>query len=147
MKHSKLLFAIFTLFLLLGTTNSAFAQPGQNQRPNKGKVTQLKIAYFTKELDLTTEQAEKFWPLYNEMTDKIRDKKKAGRQAASQLKDNSEYIKNRYLENIELSTRFLDEQIKMQTSAMHSFENFVNIMMDSYQKSLSQINRFFDSSK
>ncbi len=90
MKHSKLLFAIFTLFLLLGTTNTAFAQPGQNQRPNKGKVTQLKIAYFTKELDLTTEQAEKFWPLYNEMTDKIRDKKKAGRQAASQLKDNSE---------------------------------------------------------
>ena len=64
-----------------------------------------------------------------------------------QLKDNSEYVKNRYLENIELSTRFLNEQIKVQTSAIHSFENFANIMMDSYSKSLSQINRFFDSSK
>lgn len=89
MKNPKVLFAVCTLFLLFGSINSAFAQPGPNQRPNKGKVNQLKIAYFTKELDLTTEQAEKFWPLYNEMTDKIREKKKEGRQAASELKDNA----------------------------------------------------------
>jgi len=75
------------------------------------------------------------------------DKLNIDQRLLKQLKDNSEYIKNRYLENIELSTRFLDEQIKMQTSAMHSFESFANIMMDSYQKSLSQINGFFDSSK
>lgn len=29
------------------------------------KIQSLKVAYFTKELNLTTKEAEKFWPIYN----------------------------------------------------------------------------------
>ena len=58
-----------------------------------------------------------------------------------QLKENSESIKNRYLENIEITTKFFDEQFKMRISSVQSFENFARIMMDSYAKTLSQYNR------
>ena len=34
------------------------------------KVKSLKIAYITEELDLTTEEAQKFWPIYNTFDDK-----------------------------------------------------------------------------
>ena len=64
-----------------------------------------------------------------------------------QLKDNSDLIKNRYLENIEINAKFLDEQIKMRISAIQSFENFAHIMMDSYAKTLSQFNRSMTFSK
>ncbi|EGG41447.1 Hypothetical protein Nlim_1739 [Candidatus Nitrosarchaeum limnium SFB1] len=64
------------------------------------------------------------------------DKLNIDQKLLKQLKDNSEYIKNQYLENIVIGTQFFDEQIKMRISAMHSFENFVRILMDSYSKSL-----------
>ena len=58
-----------------------------------------------------------------------------------QLKNNSESIKNRYLENIEMTSKFLDEQFKMRISSIQSFENFAHVLMDSYAKTLSQYNR------
>lgn len=69
------------------------------------------------------------------------DKLNIDQRLLKQLKANSEYIKNRYLENIEISTKFFDEQFKMRISSMQSFENFAHIMMDSYSKTLAQINR------
>lgn len=58
-----------------------------------------------------------------------------------QLKMNSELIKNRYLENIEITSKFLDDQFKIRISSMQSFENFAHVLMDSYAKTLSQYNR------
>jgi hypothetical protein len=69
------------------------------------------------------------------------DKLNIDKGLLKQLKISSEYIKNRYLENIEISTKFLDNQFKMRISSMQSFENFAHIMMDSYSKTLAQINR------
>ncbi len=35
-------------------------------QPPREKIKALKIAYITKELNLTSAEAEKFWPVYNE---------------------------------------------------------------------------------
>jgi hypothetical protein len=40
------------------------------QNPNLEKLNNYKIAFFTKKLDLTSSEAEKFWPVYNEYQDK-----------------------------------------------------------------------------
>lgn len=69
------------------------------------------------------------------------DKLNIDQAILKQLKDNSDSIKNRYIENIEITTKFLDEQIKMRISAIQSFENLAHVMMDSYAKTLSQFNR------
>lgn len=39
------------------------------QRQN---IEVLKVAYFTKHLSLTTEEAEKFWPMYNSYTGEVK---------------------------------------------------------------------------
>jgi hypothetical protein len=36
------------------------------QNPNLEKLNSYKVGFFTKKLNLTSEEAEKFWPVYNE---------------------------------------------------------------------------------
>jgi len=75
------------------------------------------------------------------------DKLNIDKGLLKQLKINSEYIKNKYLENLEIGTKFFDEQFKIRISSMQSFESFAHIMMDSYSKTLAQINRSITPSK
>jgi septal ring factor EnvC (AmiA/AmiB activator) len=56
------------------------------------KVEQLKIAYFTKELNLTTQEAEKFWPVYNEMEKKIKALRKERRKTFKELEDKGDSL-------------------------------------------------------
>jgi hypothetical protein len=44
--------------------------PDPEINPNLEKLNAYKIAFFTKRLNLTSREAEKFWPLYNEFQDK-----------------------------------------------------------------------------
>jgi hypothetical protein len=37
-----------------------------SQNPNLDKLNTYKIGFFTKKLNLTSQEAEKFWPIYNE---------------------------------------------------------------------------------
>ncbi|NVK66396.1 MAG: hypothetical protein HWE22_17525 [Flavobacteriales bacterium] len=62
------------------------------RQAKKDKIEQLKIAYITSELDLTTEEAEKFWPAYNDMTDDLRQEKKSRRKKSMELKNNFETL-------------------------------------------------------
>jgi Spy/CpxP family protein refolding chaperone len=59
---------LFTcLFLLLSVTIY-----GQNEklREKKDQIKAMKVAFLTRELSLTPEEAEKFWPIYNAYDDK-----------------------------------------------------------------------------
>lgn len=40
------------------------------QNPNLEKLNSYKIAFFTQKLNLTPQEAEKFWPLYNDYQDR-----------------------------------------------------------------------------
>lgn len=67
----------------------------------------MKIAYFTENLELTPEEAEKFWPLYNEYDSKKHELRRENRtnsrlfsQQAEQLSDQEvEEIMDRMIEN------------------------------------------------
>ena len=56
-----------TLLLIL-IVSVSFAQGGMKEK--KEKIKALKVAYITEKLDLTTEEAQKFWPVYNAFDDK-----------------------------------------------------------------------------
>lgn len=75
------------------------------------------------------------------------DKLNIDQALLKQLKDNSELLKNRYIENIEIAAKFLDEQIKLRISAIQSFESFTHVVMESYAKTLSQFNQSMTFSK
>jgi hypothetical protein len=65
MKKGGIIFMFFAAFplILLKAQN-----PGIN--PNMEKLNAYKIAFFTRRLNLTSQEAEKFWPVYNEFQDR-----------------------------------------------------------------------------
>lgn len=54
---------VLTAVLISGTAINASAQKKEDW---KQKIMQEKIAFFTTEMDLTQEEAQNFWPVYNQ---------------------------------------------------------------------------------
>ncbi len=62
--------------LLLFLSIASYSQPGkfkEKLQQKKEQVKSMKIAYITSELDLTPDEATKFWPLYNDFEEKQRE--------------------------------------------------------------------------
>ena len=62
--------------LIVFISMNAIAQDGTFIRKKKEQIKSLKVAFITSELSLTSEEAAKFWPLYNAYEDKQHDIKK-----------------------------------------------------------------------
>ncbi len=75
-------------FLLALCFTAAFAQPGH---PPSGKdreqVERLRIAFLTDELDLSVEEGQQFWPIYNTFSDTRDAKEKTIRKTMRALED------------------------------------------------------------
>jgi hypothetical protein len=54
--------AIWSIIFCLTLNASLFAQ---DHRERYEQIEAIKVAFITKKLDLTTEEAQKFWPVYN----------------------------------------------------------------------------------
>ena len=67
MKKIILFFGIFTFVFLPGK-----AQDDVGGNAQGGKIQALEIAYLTKQLDLTPDEAEKFWPVFNKYREEVK---------------------------------------------------------------------------
>jgi hypothetical protein len=65
----------YLLLLLVIFAGFSFAN-AQQQGNRSEKVQALKIAFITQRLQLTTTQAQQFWPVYNQYQSEIRDLRK-----------------------------------------------------------------------
>ena len=62
-------------------------QKHQEKRPSEEDIEVQKIAYFTKELELTSEEAAKFWPLYYQSWEERTHARKTTMQDLKKLND------------------------------------------------------------
>ncbi|MFT3846670.1 MAG: hypothetical protein QM725_16540 [Lacibacter sp.] len=60
----KRLFTILIFFV--AATGFSFAQEQQPEPNQEKKIQALEIAFISRKLDLTPDEAQKFWPVYNE---------------------------------------------------------------------------------
>lgn len=67
-----------TLLLVLLSTTLAVAQ--QDKGGHRERMEALKIAFITEELALTSQEAEKFWVVYNQFETIRKEEKKAARK-------------------------------------------------------------------
>lgn len=61
---------LLILTLFLGVAATGMAQ--DDDKKDGGKIESLKIAYLTRKLNLSTEEAQKFWPVYNKYAEELR---------------------------------------------------------------------------
>ena len=77
------LFRLLSLAAVLLLTPAAHAQDGLGGGGRKGQrlgqLENAKIAFITNRVSLTQDQAQKFWPLYNEFSTRRRELNRSGR--------------------------------------------------------------------
>lgn len=100
--------AMLTFIAALGFIAISIAQPGQKHEQKKEKVEAMKIGFITQQMNLTPEEAQKFWPVYNQMNNEIEALRKDRQLARENVKDNFETMTDTEFEkliNDELASR------------------------------------------
>lgn len=64
----KFNFKYIVVVIALLLSYSGFSQHGGKQ----DKIEALKVSFITQKVDMTTQEAQSFWPVYNEYSDKIK---------------------------------------------------------------------------
>jgi len=84
----KLYHTIFisAVVLLLITANTAHAQQRRPLQARQGeRVEALKVAFFTKQLELTPDEAKAFWPLFDEYSKTVIKHRKEKKESMEQI--------------------------------------------------------------
>lgn len=68
----KNLLIIFLLCLMQLASNAQPPQGPPPQGPPPKNIQVLKVAFITRQLNLTAEEAQKFWPVYNTYSDAVK---------------------------------------------------------------------------
>ncbi len=74
----KIILCICLVFISFG----AFAQNGHRER-----IKAFKVAYITEQLNLSSKEAQKFWPIYNDYEETIKKLKSQERKMIKALKE------------------------------------------------------------
>ncbi len=110
-------FLLYISFVLAAFTG--FAQDGQ-------RMQALKIAFITKKLDLSPEEAQRFWPVYNEYSADIRayrqDAMRSGKPEI-EIEENVLNIRKKY--NAQFTRVLSPEKVNTFFRSEKEFGNFV----------------------
>ena len=81
MKH------VLVSIILLSSLTAFSQEVKKNLKMEKQKIEQRKIAFITQKLELTTEEAQEFWPIYNEMHKKIKENRSSMKKLYAPIKE------------------------------------------------------------
>lgn len=81
----RTIFTLVAFFFVFVQTSKA--QDGQGNE----KIEQLKIAFITKHLKLTTDEAQKFWPVYNQYEAEKKQIRQSTIGSVKELKDDGDF--------------------------------------------------------
>lgn len=97
----------FSVFFLVLLTVITFAQPNKGRCKHNEQIKAQKIAYLTNKLDLTVQEAQAFWPIFNEY-EKKKDALFASENELEQKMINSNNLSDK--EMSELTDRYIELQ-------------------------------------
>lgn len=73
-------------------------EKGDRHNDKRENIETLKIGFLTKKLDLTSEEAQKFWPVYNQYSDKLQEIRKKRRQNYHEAKKKFDEMSDKEVE-------------------------------------------------
>ena len=109
------------LILVITCSFSAQAQRAGKKRANKKeKMESLRIAYITEQLDLSTEQWQQFWPVYNKYQD-LKQQKRMDRRS-----DRQEGLKGDAGQQLDEMIRKEEEALKVRKAYIKDLRGVVS---------------------
>jgi hypothetical protein len=67
---------------------------------NREDIESMKIAYLTKKLDLTPDEAKKFWPVFNQFSEELKSVRSNRRKTGREAKEDFDNLSDKELEKI-----------------------------------------------
>ncbi len=109
--------------LLAVVPAASFAQADRQARLNQ--LENAKIAYITDKISLTQDQAQKFWPVYNDFTNKRRDINRRMRLLRSTNPDalTDQQIKDNLTQAMDLR----QQEVKLEKEYFERFQKLLSI--------------------
>ena len=112
---------IILLLLLVNSFQISLAQQGQHRE----RIKALKTAHITNELNLTSDEAEKFWPVYNATEERIHELKKQERKLKMRLGNGNDISDN---EAMEILNQFITIKDKIHTEEKQLIERLKKVL-------------------
>jgi hypothetical protein len=128
-----------TILLFLGFLATGFSQK-EGGKKDGGRLQALEIAYITKRLNLSTAEAQKFWPIYNQYKQELRSARTEQLQRKLSIIEVEEKVLNiRKKYNDEFVKALSTEKVNTFFRAENDFRNVVQQeMMERRQERLEQ---------
>jgi len=76
------------LYFLLVLLAAPYKMMAQDEEMPNSNLESLRVGIYTRVMHLTTEEAAKFWPLYDEMQAQIQKQKEAQKEIRQKVRDN-----------------------------------------------------------
>ena len=135
---NRLLLPILFLFAISIT---AYSQEG-NGKPDGSRLEALKIAYLTKKLNLTPEEAQRFWPIYNNYAAEIREVRADQRKnKLSEIEKEDRILGIRKKYNNEFSRAISPEKVNTFFRSEKEFGNYVQKELMERRQLRQQLNK------
>lgn len=114
------------ILLILMYSGIAFSAISQEDQKDVGRLQAYKIAFLTKKLNLTPEEAQRFWPIYNKYEDELRSARIENRQnKASEIVTEEKILNIRKKYNGEFSKALSTEKVNTLFKSEREFGNIV----------------------
>jgi len=130
MKTRKILTGICFILLmpvLSGTLYGQMNRPSpSNRRMMQGKVEEFKIAFLTKKLDLTPAEAQKFWPIYNEIDAQRKDIRKNMMEKTRQIRDTGVMTEKHALEIIDAEIAVKQAEVDLEKESVAKLKTVIS---------------------
>ena len=125
----KIILSFLLSFLVVGIT---MAQPperpagprGKGPRPSKENVEALKVAFMTRHLNLTIEEAQKFWPAYNACFEELKKARQEKKEDVLAFEEASLKIKKKYRNDFKKALGS-DERVNKALTADRAFMEMI----------------------
>jgi Spy/CpxP family protein refolding chaperone len=117
----------FTIILMVAATSTIYAQHSDKDHDNKWeKFRAEKISFLTNELDLTPEEAQKFWPVYNQLENERWEAQKQRRELEEQVREAEESMSDRKI--VQLTRDYAGSMQKEANMLVEYNEKFLEIL-------------------
>ncbi len=102
MKSFSLKTLLLLFFVMLTATSIAQHKgpKGARQQEKKENIEAMKAAFITQKLNLTPEEAQTFWPVYNQYADKLKELRQKHRQDRKAAKENFDEMTDKEVEQV-----------------------------------------------
>lgn len=101
--------------ILLGFVLLTIAAPMVGQTGDGRNIESIRIAYITRQLNLTPEEAQVFWPVYNKYQDEMQAFKKGRRTEMQDAKRNFDVLSDKEVEGV------VDDLVEMKKKELDLF--------------------------